>query len=61
MGKQLGQRIGGRYFLHGGQLASPVYRYGEEIDQFLSPDLAETNRFSVDVTDNITYTEVSFL
>lgn len=61
MGKQLGQRIGGRYFLHGGQLASPVYRYGEEIDQFLSPDLTETNRFSVDVTDNITYTEVSFL
>lgn len=61
MGKQLGQRIGGRYFLHGGQLACPVYRYGEEIDQFLSPDLTETNRFSVDVTDNITYTEVSFL
>lgn len=61
MGKQLGQRIGGRYFLHGGQLAAPVYRYGEEIEEFLGDGGQETDRFSVDVTDNVVYTEVSFL
>lgn len=61
MGKQLGQRIGGRYFLHGGRLAAPVYRYGEEIEEFLGDGGQETDRFSVDVTDNVVYTEVSFL
>lgn len=60
MGKQLGQRIGGRYFLHGGNMASPVYRYGETVEEFLHGE-AETNRFSVDVTQNIVYTEVSYL
>lgn len=61
MGKQLGQRIGGRYFLHGGRLAAPVYRYGEDIEEFLGDGGQETDRFSVDVTDNVVYTEVSFL
>lgn len=60
MGKQLGQRIGGRYFLHGGSMASPVYRYGETVEEFLHGEV-ETNRFSVDVTDTIVYTEVSYL
>ena len=27
MGKQVGQMIGGRYFLHGGKLARPVFEY----------------------------------
>ena len=61
MGKQLGQRIGGRYFLHGGNLAEPVYRYGDTIEDFLEAGTEETGRFSVNVTDRIVYTEVSFL
>lgn len=60
MGKQLGQRIGGRYFLHGGDMASPVYRYGDDVDTFLD-GLIPTDSFSVEVAQNIVYTEVSLL
>ena len=38
MGKQAGQKIGGRYCLIGGILKKPVYIYGDHPDEFLSMD-----------------------
>jgi hypothetical protein len=33
MGKNLGQKIGGRYYLHGGDLALPVYEYFDDVTE----------------------------
>ena len=41
MGKQSGQKIGGRYVLMGGKLARPFYRYGDDPAEFMPKDSAE--------------------
>lgn len=38
MGKNFGAKIGGRYMLHGGKLATPVYVYGDGVDEFVGTD-----------------------
>ena len=59
MGKQAGQKIGGRYCLIGGELSRPVYAYGDRPDEFLTGD-AERYRNHVEIND-IVYDEWSFI
>ena len=51
--------IGGRYFLHGGKLAEPVYCYGESVDEFVNGE--PTFEKNVNIGDHITYRELSFM
>lgn len=56
MGKAAGQKIGGRYFLHGGRLAEPYYVYADELTQFEEP---RQPTFTVEVNPcaGLTYTK----
>lgn len=60
MGKQSGETIGGRYFLHGGKMAKPVYVYGECAEELIG---AETCRHEKIVTpvDGVVYKEYTFI
>ena len=60
MGKQSGQKIGGRYMLSGGDLASPVYLYDDSIDTFLGGQTPIYDRV-VDLGDGKQYREFSFI
>ena len=51
--------IGGRYFLHGGKLAQPVYCYGESVDEFINGE--PTYEKNVNIGEHITYRELSFM
>ena len=60
MGKQLGQKIGGRHYLHGGRLEYPIYVYGESLEELAGDEKPVYTR-SVDITSNTSYREVSFV
>ncbi len=60
MGKQCGQRIGGRYALIGGKLVKPVYAYGEDVSEFIG-EAEECYHREVTIGDNIEYKEYSFI
>lgn len=59
MGKQKGQKIGGRYFLHGGKLRTPVYIYGSTPEELCDPSTAKHTR-TVEA-EGVTYHEWSFI
>ena len=59
MGKNLGARIGGRYFLHGGALQTPGYVYGDGVEEFSTGEPVE--KFEVDLGENGKYWEYSFV
>ena len=59
MGKQAGQKIGGRYVLIGGDLAKPVYLYGDAPEEFFNGSHATyVNEVHV---DDLTYREWSYI
>ena len=60
MGKQVDQRIGGRYALIGGACARPVYVYGDTADEFLTAEMPKYQRH-VDVSEGLGYDEYSFI
>lgn len=61
MGKQTGQKIGGRYCLIGGQnIVRPHYEYGDSVEEFISGATAKYDR-EVKVGENLEYREYSFI
>ncbi len=62
MGKQLNQgaRIGGRYFLHGGQLLTPSYVYADNISELLPDEGAKYDR-ECEVNGGIKYRELYYI
>ncbi len=61
MGKQINNKIGGRYYLHGGDLRKPVYRYSDDPDELLLPGAVPTFTKEVEVTQNLKYKERYFV
>ena len=63
MGKQSGQKIGGRYCLIGGALSRPVYIYGESPDEFLTEKERATAKYinHVELSSGLIYDEWSFI
>lgn len=51
--------IGGRYFLHGGSLAEPVYLFGDSVEEFI--DGEPTFVKDVQIGTHLTYKELSFI
>ena len=60
MSKQSGQKIGGRYYLHGGKLRVPVYRLAETPEVFFDGEEPKYHR-ELDIIDGATYREWSFV
>ena len=60
MGKQQDQKIGGRYFLHGGKLKRPVYKLSDDPTVFFDGETPKYNR-EVDILDGATYKEWTFI
>ena len=60
MGKQTGQKIGGRYMLSGGDLKQPVYVYEDSVDFFLGSQAPQYER-TVELGENRKYFEFSFI
>lgn len=60
MGKQSGQMIGGRYFLHGGKLKMPVFVLADDPEVFFDGHEPQYHR-ELNVCEGATYNEWSFL
>lgn len=60
MGKQAGQRIGGRYALIGGDMVRPTYIYGDTVEELVG-DTSPLYERNVEVTDKLHYRELSFI
>jgi hypothetical protein len=60
MGKQAGQKIGGRYVLIGGDVQRPVYLYGDAPSEFLTGQVA-TYQPEPRVIGDIVYSELGFI
>lgn len=60
MGKQEGQKIGGRYFLHGGKLRRPVYKLADSPEVFFDGESPRYHR-DVDILDGAKYEEWTFV
>jgi hypothetical protein len=60
MGKQCGQKIGGRYVLIGGDVQRPVYLYGDGPSEFLNGEVA-TYQPEPRVIGDIVYSELGFI
>ena len=62
MGKQNGEKIGGRFFLHGGDLVKPFCLYGDSEQEFMQ-DSRNRPTYQVEVTpiDGITYWEWNYI
>jgi len=60
MGKQSGQKIGGRYYLHGGKLRKPVYVLAETPEVFFEGQNPVYHR-ELDIVDGAKYREWSFI
>lgn len=61
MGKQTGQKIGGRYCLIGGQnIVRPYYAYGDSVEEFVGDEVAKYDR-EVKVGEHLEYREYSFI
>ena len=63
MGKNFGAKIGGRYMLHGGKLAHPLYAYGDGVEQFADgADLEQAAEYATELPgDGGKYWEYDFL
>ncbi len=60
MGKQAGEKIGGRYFLHGGAMVRPHYEYGNDAREFFGGEIP-TNSREVEAVPGVVYREWSFI
>lgn len=60
MGKQAGQKIGGRYCLIGGDLERPFYIYGDSAEELIGDQACKYDR-EVNVSEELTYREYSFI
>ena len=60
MRKNFGERIGGRFYLRGGDLALPKYAYGEAVEEFCEPAAALYKK-RVEVPCGVTYEMYSFV
>ena len=60
MGKQCGQKIGGRYVLIGGDVQRPVYLYGDGPSEFLNGEVA-VYQPEPRVIGDIVYSELGFI
>lgn len=60
MGKQAGQKIGGRYVLIGGEVARPTFVYGDSPAEFLGEGEAKYHNH-VTPCEGVTYDEWSFI
>lgn len=60
MGKQLQQKIGGRFFLHGGKFTLPVYAYGERPEEFFEGGEAKKIK-ACQITSALSFREWSFI
>lgn len=60
MGKQVGQKIGGRYYLHGGMLEKPVFLYSDDATEFFDGQEPKYHR-EKEITRNTRYEEWSFI
>lgn len=64
MTKQLGAKIGGRYFLHGGRLVEPVAVFGDAVEDFAADYATRAAVWSTDIdmgSATVKYTEYDFL
>ena len=57
MGKQFANKIGGRYYLHGGKLRRPIYRYSDDPEDLLIPGAVPTFTKEVEITSNLKFKE----
>jgi hypothetical protein len=60
MGKQLNQKIGGRFFLHGGKFTLPTYAYGEKPQEFFAEGEALHSK-ACEITTSLSFEEWSFI
>lgn len=60
MGKQSGQKIGGRYMLSGGDLDAPVFVYDDSVDTFITSNPPAYSR-EVEIGEGKKYYEYSYL
>jgi hypothetical protein len=60
MGKQLKQKIGGRFFLHGGRFTLPVYAYGERASDFFEGQEAKKTK-ACQITSALSFYEWNFI
>ena len=61
MSKESFSKIGGRYFLHGGKLKKPVYAYGDNAEEFFHDEAKCVHEREVHITDELIWTEWSFV
>ncbi len=61
MGKQVGQKIGGRYALIGGNVEHPTYRYVNEQCEWFFADRVPKYEKNVELEGGLTYREVTFI
>lgn len=60
MTKSGGQKIGGRYYLSGGDLKKPTYVYAESIEQLVDPAIQP--KYSREITQDWgTFKEYTFI
>ncbi|MBQ5591014.1 MAG: hypothetical protein IIU65_04975 [Clostridia bacterium] len=60
MGKQLNQKIGGRFFLHGGKFTLPTYAYGERASDFFEGREAKSKK-ACQITSALSFYEWNFI
>ncbi len=60
MTKQEGQKIGGRYYLHGGRLALPSFAYSNDATEFLGSEAPVWDRH-VEISPSLVYKEWNFI
>lgn len=61
MGKQVGQKIGGRYALIGGNIEHPTYRYVNEPCEWFFADRVPKYEKNVEIEGGVTYRECTFI
>lgn len=61
MGKQVGQKIGGRYYLHGGKLALPYFMYGNDPSEFVHGEHCTYDSEPVKVLENLTFKQYFYV
>ena len=60
MSKESFSKIGGRYFLHGGKMVTPVYAYGDAPEEFFDGTECRHER-TIEIADGLAWTEYSFV
>jgi hypothetical protein len=60
MGKQLNQKIGGRFFLHGGKFILPTYAFGERASDFFEGQEAKKTK-ACQITSALSFYEWNFI